>query len=82
MLNHLTPAAPPASRNVAALPPVANGSTTPAIKTRIFNKFKYVICASSIKSRLSLHPIHLLQPLPSFLSFSFLFEFFFYNYQN
>ncbi|CAJ1908934.1 unnamed protein product [Sphenostylis stenocarpa] len=38
MMN-LTPAAPPASRNVAALPPVPNGSTPPAVKTRICNKF-------------------------------------------
>ena len=38
MMN-LTPAAPPASRNVAAPPPVPNGSTPPAVKTRICNKF-------------------------------------------
>ncbi|XP_027350856.1 zinc finger CCCH domain-containing protein 31 isoform X1 [Abrus precatorius] len=38
MMN-LTPAAPPASRNVAAPPPVPNGSTPPAVKTRLCNKF-------------------------------------------
>ncbi|QCD97510.1 zinc finger CCCH domain-containing protein 14-like [Vigna unguiculata] len=36
---NLTPAAPPASRNVAALPPVPNGSAPAAVKTRICNKF-------------------------------------------
>ncbi|KAK7336640.1 hypothetical protein VNO77_17186 [Canavalia gladiata] len=38
MMN-LTPAAPPASRNVAAPPPVPNGSTPSAVKTRLCNKF-------------------------------------------
>ncbi|KAJ1396033.1 Zinc finger, CCCH-type [Sesbania bispinosa] len=38
MMN-LTPAAPPSSRNVAAPPPVPNGSTQSSVKTRICNKF-------------------------------------------
>ncbi|KAK7285489.1 hypothetical protein RJT34_20262 [Clitoria ternatea] len=38
MMN-LAPAAPPAPRNVTAPPPVPNGSTPSAVKTRICNKF-------------------------------------------
>ncbi|GAV63952.1 KH_1 domain-containing protein/zf-CCCH domain-containing protein [Cephalotus follicularis] len=38
MMN-LAPAAPPASRNMAAPPPVPNGSTPPALKSRICTKF-------------------------------------------
>ncbi|KAI4348770.1 hypothetical protein L6164_009451 [Bauhinia variegata] len=38
MMN-LAPAVPPASRNIAAPPPVPNGSTPPTVKTRMCNKY-------------------------------------------
>ncbi|KAK7267338.1 hypothetical protein RIF29_20007 [Crotalaria pallida] len=36
---NLTPSAPPSSRNIAAHPPVSNGSAPPAVKNRICSKF-------------------------------------------